>query len=161
MKHIILFIFLINSCVFSQITKEHIFKIETEYSIINTKNHEKSKGIDLTFRHPKDWIIKEGFRPNIIYSINDSVTNSSIMIQITETKGLKELIKTKKDLVELNKLLIPNNTDCVKLIKQISSNTKKERCENIKIEGLPTTIMYFYNKQSTLGVALSFKVCKL
>lgn len=49
--------------------------LRNEYNTLNTRGHNKAKGLNISMKYPKGFIMREGNRPNIVYLCKDSVHN--------------------------------------------------------------------------------------
>lgn len=158
-----LLIFLLISTISAnaQITKNDILNIDTEYNLLNTANHPKSKGIDMSIKYPKNWSVKDGRRPNILYLVSDEDGNS-FALQIRDISNkfpesvLKEIKADEKETrKEIANAIFPNEKNCKEFLNEIPGLTSisAQKCKMTKIEGIDSS----YNSYFAEGERTDFK----
>lgn len=100
-------------------------------TILNTKNHLKSKGVNFRISCPKSWDVREGERPNVIYlaKSNESVGDIGVTLIVNDMKSKfeNELGKlTEEDYKYINSTEFQNDILSMLLSEEYKTDIGKE-----------------------------------
>lgn len=57
----------------------------TNFKVFSTKNHPKSKGLNMSFKYPDNWISEEGERPNVVQKFTNDDDGYAMCLILTKS----------------------------------------------------------------------------
>lgn len=125
-------------------------------SFINIKGHHKSRGVDLKFKVPLNWIIEEGDRPHVVKKVMYETNGLSNTFLITITDNF--MFVSRNEARELFANSETRDKLVIEFSNELFSNPKIHNHRLVSIDKYPVLEFTISGQKERAGINMSLKI---